>query len=107
MAISTKTEKVTTLDSDVTKPSVTAPGDGPADTTDPDERAQSVTPQPGAQALAAGTVNAVKPVPAPKPRSTRGAAKERTETYKAVKADGTQVTVSRNIDTGKTEIVPE
>jgi len=30
MAVSKKTEEVTTLDSDVTKPSVTAPGDGPA-----------------------------------------------------------------------------
>jgi hypothetical protein len=105
MAVTQKVEKVTTLDSDVTKPSVTAPGDGPADTTNPDERAQSVSPQPGAQALAEGTVNAVKPVPAP--RSTRSKAKERTEQYKATKADGSQVTIRRNIDTGKTEIVTE
>lgn len=101
MAVSTKTEKATTLDSDVTKPSVTAPGDGPADTTDPEERAQSVSPQPGAEALAAGTVNAVKPVP--KPRAAK--VKERTETYKATKADGSTVTVRRDINTGKTEIV--
>lgn len=102
MAVSTKTEKVTTLDSDVTKPSVTAPGDGPADTTDPEERAQSVTPQPGAEALAAGTVNAVKPVP--KPRAS-AKVKERTETYTATKADGTTVKVKRDINTGKTELV--
>jgi hypothetical protein len=105
MAISNKTEKVTTLDSDATKPSVTAPGDGPADTTDPDERAQSVPVQPGPEALAEGTVNAVKPVPAP--RTSRSKAKERTETYKATKADGTEVTVRRSIDTGKTEIIDE
>ena len=102
MAVSTKTEKVTTLDSDVTKPSVTAPGDGPADTTDPEERAQSVTPQPGAQALKEGTVNAVKP--ASKPRAS-AKPKERTETYTATKADGSKVTVRRDINTGKTELV--
>lgn len=102
MAASKKIEEVTTLDSDVTKPSVTAPGDGPADTTDPEERAQSVTPQPGAQALTEGTVNAVKP--APKPRGS-AKPKERTETYKATKADGSTVTVRRDINTGKTELV--
>jgi hypothetical protein len=105
MGVTKKTETVTTLDSDVTKPSVTAPGDGPADTTDPDERAQSVSPQPGDQALAEGTVNAVKPVP--KPRTTARTKKDRTETYTATKADGSLVKVSRNIDTGKTEIVED
>lgn len=102
MAVTKKTEEVTTLDSDVTKPSVTAPGDGPADTTDPEERAQSVSPQPGAQALKEGTVNAVKP--APKPRGS-AKPKERTETYTATKADGSKVTVRRDINTGKTELV--
>lgn len=97
------TPATTTLDSDVTKPSQTAPGDGPADTTDPEERAQSVTPQPGAQALAEGTVNAVKPMA--KPRAKAATKKERIETYPAHLPDGTEVTVQRNIDTGATEIL--
>lgn len=94
-----KSDEKTTLDTDTTKPSVTAPGDGPADTTDPDERAQSMPVNPGPEAQAEGTVNAVKP--APKPRAaSRAAAKERTETYKATKPNGDVVTVTRNIDTG-------
>ena len=63
MAVSKKTEEKTTLDSDVTKPSVTAPGDGPADTTDPTEQASSVPFAPSEEALKVGTVNAVVPVP--------------------------------------------
>lgn len=94
----------TTLDDDTTKPSTTAPGDGPADTTDPDERAQSVSPRPGKEALAAGTVNAVVPVPAPaKPRA--GKSKARIERYTALRPDGTEVTIERNIDTGETSLV--
>ncbi|WDF32245.1 hypothetical protein PTW37_10200 [Arthrobacter agilis] len=98
-----KAEKSTTLDSDTTKPSVTAPGDGPADTTDPDERAQSAPVNPGPDALAAGTVNAVKSVPKPK-AATRSAAKERVEKYKATKPNGDVVTVTRNIDTGVSKV---
>lgn len=94
-----KPEEVTTLDADTTKPSVTAPGDGPADTTDPNERAQSAPVNPGPEALAAGTVNAVKPVPKPK-AAARSTAKERTEKYKATKPNGDVVIVTRNIDTG-------
>lgn len=102
MAVTKKTEETTTLDSDVTKPSVTAPGDGPADTTDPTEIAVSVTPQPGAEALAVGTVNAVKPVK--RTVTERDNSSDRTEKYKAVKPDGTEVTVTRNIETGETSV---
>ena len=99
-----QTEGTTTLDSDVTKPSVTAPGDGPADTTDPTEQAVSVPPRPDEEALKVGTVNAVQPAPEqPKP-STRSKAKARTEEYEATKPDGEVVTVVRNIDTGETQI---
>ena len=98
------TPKETTLDSDVTKPSTTAPGDGPADTTDPAERATSVTPQPGDEALAVGTVNAVVPLPeAEAPAEDKG--KDRVERYDAVKPDGTTVTVEHSLDTGETKLV--
>jgi hypothetical protein len=96
-------QRQTKLDKDTTKPSTTQPGDGPADTTDPDERASSVTPQPGDEALKVGTVNAVQPVPqdeAPK----RDSKKDRVEKYKATKPDGTEVTVTHNIDTGETSV---
>ncbi|MBT2485808.1 MULTISPECIES: hypothetical protein [unclassified Microbacterium] len=102
MAVTKKTEETTTLDSNVTKPSVTTPGDGPADTTDPTEIAVSVTPQPGAEAIAVGTVNAVKPVK--KTVAEREGSNDRTEKYEAVKPDGTKVTVTRNIETGETSV---
>jgi len=92
----------TTLDSDTTKPSVTAPGDGPADTTDPTEFATSVTPQPGDEAVAAGTVNAVKPVP--KKAAAKSSTKPRTEKYTAARPDGSEVKVTRNIETGETTV---
>jgi hypothetical protein len=94
--------KETRLDSDVTKPSVTQPGDGPADTTDPNERATSITPQPGDEALKVGTVNAVKPLPKVEEPARTG--KDRTETYKAVRPDGTEVTVTHNLETGESEV---
>jgi hypothetical protein len=102
MATRKTTEEKTTLDSDVTKPSVTAPGDGPADTTDPNERATSVTPQPGEEALIVGTVNAVKPLPTVEEETTDR--EDRTETYEAVKPNGEKVTVTHNIDTGETTV---
>jgi len=102
MAVTKKTEEKTTLDSDVTKPSVTAPGDGPADTTDPTEHASSVPARPGDEALAVGTVNAVVPVPAPEPAGD--VEDPRVETYEAVKPDGSKVTVERNIETGETKV---
>lgn len=102
MAARTSQPKETKLDSDVTKPSTTAPGDGPADRTDPTEQATSVTPQPGPDAVAAGTVNAVKPVPTEK--TERDTKRDRFETYEAVDAKGKTVKVKRNIETGESEI---
>lgn len=96
-------QRKTKLDSDTTKPSVTVPGDGPADTTDPSERASSVTPQPGAEAVKVGTVNAVQPVPQDE-KPVRDSKKDRIEKYGAVKPDGTTVTVTHNIDTGETSV---
>lgn len=96
-------KKQTKLDDDVTKPSQVAPGDGPADTMDPEERATSVTPNPGREAMLAGTVNAVKPLPKrAAPRRDEG--KDRTETYKATRPDGSEVTVTRNLETGETSV---
>ena len=103
MAVSKKNEETTTLDSDVTKPSVTAPGDGPADTTDPTERASSVTPNPGEEALVVGAVNAV--VPLPKVEEPEEDKDPRIERYEAVKPDGSTVTVERNVETGESKTV--
>ncbi len=103
MAVTKKTEATTTLDSDTTKPSVTAPGDGPADTTDPTERATTVIPNPGPEALAVGTVNSVKPLP--KVEEPAAVKDPRIEKYEAVKPDGSVVTVERNIETGDSKIV--
>lgn len=95
--------KKTRLDSDATKPSTTAVGDGPADTTDPSEHASSVTPRPSAKALKAGTVNAVQPVPQ-EAKPERDAKNDRIEKYDAVRPDGTTVKVTHNIDTGETSV---
>jgi len=100
-------EAQTTLDSDITKPSVTAAGDGPADTTDPFENATSVTPNPGVEAMRAGTVNAVKILPSAVSiqADPQNKPKERIERYRQVRPDGAIVTVERNIDTGEATIV--
>lgn len=99
------TPKQTKLDKDTTKPSTTAPGDGPADTTDPSERASSVTPQPSEEALKVGTVNAVQPVPQDAPTSSAPAKKDqRVEKYEAARPDGTKVAITHNIDTGETSV---
>jgi hypothetical protein len=95
-------EKHTRLDSDVTKPSVTQPGDGPADTTDPSEQASTVTPRPGDEALRVGTVNAVLPVEQPAASATGG--KDRVENYEAVRPDGSKVTVTHNLETGESTV---
>lgn len=96
-------EEKTTLDDDVTKPSVTAPGDGPADTTDPDEVATSVTPDPGDEAVKSGTVNAVKKTGTrAKPKA---AVKPRVEKYTQVRPDGKLAHIERNIETGESTIV--
>lgn len=105
MAVTKKTEEKTTLDSDVTKPSVTAPGDGPADTTDPTERASTVG---GDKAAAAKdghlTVNAVVPVESAPAGSAVAEEDQRIEKYDVVKPDGSKATVTHNIDTGETKV---
>lgn len=100
----------TRLDSDVSKPSTTAPGDGPADTTDPTERATSVPVSPGLSAILAGTVNAVIPVPETDEqrdaREAKAASGEpRIETYPSYLADGSKVIVEHNLETGDTKII--
>lgn len=99
-----KNPEKTTLDEDVTKPSTTAPGDGPADTTDPNETAHSVTPRPDAEALKVGTVNAVVPGERVEEAAKPAEKDQRIEKYKAVRPDGTEVTVTHNIDTGETSV---
>ncbi|WP_418060803.1 hypothetical protein [Pimelobacter simplex] len=94
----------TRLDDNVTDPSTTAPGDGPADTTDPTETAHSVTPQPSEAAVKVGTVNAVVPGEKAEPKGQVPEKDQRIETYSAVKPDGTTVTVTHNIDTGETSV---
>lgn len=95
----------TRLDEDVTKPSTTAPGDGPADTTDPNETAHTVTPQPSAEALKVGTVNAVKPGEPADEKAEADSKDHRIETYEATRPDGSTVKVKHNLDTGETELV--
>lgn len=94
--------KETRLDDNVTEPSTVAPGDAPADTTDPTERATSVTPAPSDQALKEGTVNAVRKLPAT--TAERDASKDRWEEYDATRPDGTVVRVRHNLDTGETSV---
>lgn len=103
MATKNSTPDETRLDTHLDAPSTTAPGDGPADTTDPDERASSATPDKGAAAAAGhGTVNAV--VPVPKKAAAKHTGKDRMETYTAVRPDGSEVTVERNVDTGESTV---
>ncbi|MEU4165586.1 hypothetical protein AB0F46_01710 [Streptomyces sp. NPDC026665] len=101
---STQQPAETRLNDDVTQPSTTAPGDGPADTTDPNERAVSATPDKAAAAAAGhGTVNAVVPAPQPAARKT-AKGKDRMETYTATRPDGSEVTIERNIETGDSTV---
>lgn len=102
---SDETPDATRLDEAVDRPSTTAPGDGPADTTDPTEHASTVNPDKAAAAKAGhGTVNTVVPVPRPG-GSRRKASKERIEQYERTRPDGKVVTVEHNLETGKTSIV--
>lgn len=96
-------EKTTTLDDDVTKPSVTEPGDGPADTTDPDEVATSVTSDPSDEAVKAGTVNAVRKTGTRK-KSAKSKDEPRVEKYTQVRPDGKLAHIERNIETGESTI---
>lgn len=104
MATKKQAVETTTLDSHIDAPSVTAPGDGPADTTDPTERATSVSPDKAAAAADGHlTVNAV--VPVPEPAELGGdKAEDRIEKYKATRPDGTVVTVTHNLDTGESTV---
>ena len=110
--------KETRLDEHIDAPSTTAPGDGPADTTDPTERASTVEPDKAAAARAGHlTVNAVVPIDTEKQLAGVAISKamadegdgesngNRIEEYPATRPDGTQVRVRHNLDTGETEIV--
>lgn len=101
----TPAPKSTRLSSDVTKPQPTDPGDAPADTYDPKERATSARPDKAAAAAAGHqTVNAVVKageVPESTPTGSR------TETYTTVGPDGVEVTVTHNYDTGETTVSAE
>ncbi|WP_045746394.1 hypothetical protein [Actinoplanes rectilineatus] len=106
----------TRLDEHTDAPSTTAPGDGPADTTDPTERASTVEPD-KTTAAAAGhlTVNAA--VPVDPDRQLAGVAiskatggedddrEDRIEEYDATRPDGSTVRVRHNLETGDTELV--
>lgn len=95
----------TRLSADVEKPQPTAPGDAPADTMDPKERAVSVRPDKAAAAAAGHqTVNAVVPG---EPIVEEERTGERTETYTVYLPDGTTATVEHNYDTGVTEVSEE
>lgn len=96
--------KTTRLSNDTTKPQPTAPGDAPADTYDPKEKASSVTPDKKAAAEAGHqSVNAVTKVGEYEEQVPTGT---RTETYAAFDGAGNQVTVTHNYDTGVTSVAP-
>lgn len=101
---SSKNPTETRLDNDVTTPATTAPGDAPADTTDPKERASTVTPHPGKEALKVGTVNAVMPIEPVAEDEATAKKDQRIEKYEATRPDGSKVTVTHNIDTGETSV---
>lgn len=93
----------TTADKFADKPSTAEPGDAPADTVDPDEHVSSVTPDKAAAAQAGHlTVNAAVKVDGPP--AVKSKVKDRTETYEAVRPDGTKVKVTRNIETGESKV---
>lgn len=98
----TPAPKTTRLSNVVTAPQPTDPGDAPADTYDPKERASSARPD-KATAAAAGhqTVNAVVKsgtVPDNTPTGIRS------ETYTTTGPDGATVWVTHNYDTGETTV---
>lgn len=97
--------KTTRLSDNLSAPQPTAPGDAPADTYDPKERATSAQSDKSAAAEAGyQTVNAVVKsgdIPTPAPTGTR------TETYEIPGPDGEPVTVTHNYDTGVTTVAPD
>lgn len=97
------TKKTTTADTHADAPSTMEPGDAPADTTDPNERVSSVTPDKAAAAdKGHQTVNAAVKVDDGE-QPARNTKNDRVKTYKATKPDGTEVTVTHNLETGETE----
>lgn len=103
MAGRTPRPKTTKLSDDtLTAPQSTSAGDAPADTYDAKERVSSGRPDKAAAAAAGHqTVNAVSVVGTVPDRTPTGT---RTETYTAVRPDGTEVTVTHNYDTGETAV---
>lgn len=97
--------KTTTLDSDVTKPAQAAPGDGAADTTDPLERASTVVPSPGPEALRVGTVNGQLPLDPIPANAVEASDDDRIEEYDATDHNGKPVRIRRNIETGESIVV--
>lgn len=94
--------KTTRLSTDNKKPQPTAPGDAPADTYDPKEKASSVTPDKKAAAEAGyQSVNAVTKVGEHEENVPTG---DRSETYTAFDGQGNEVTVTHNYDTGVTSV---
>ncbi|MDR6117267.1 hypothetical protein QE370_000451 [Aeromicrobium sp. SORGH_AS981] len=103
----TPTPTSTTLDSHTDAPSTTAPGDGPADTTDPNEIASTVSPDKAAAAQAGhGTVNGVVKTGEVATAQVPPKEDQRVETYTSTKPDGTKVLVTHNLDTGATTATP-
>jgi hypothetical protein len=90
----------TRLDTDVHAPATNAPGDAPADTTDPTERASTISPQaPSPEALAAGTILGAVPVPDPVlVRSDVADGDVRVEEYEQLDARGLPVRVRHILD---------
>lgn len=100
----TSDKPTTTLDSDITKPQITAPGDAPADTLDPTERASSAEPDKATAAAAGfGTVNAVVRLPEPD-KIEEDTAEDRVEDYDVIGPDGKKKHVTHNIDTGESSV---
>jgi hypothetical protein len=85
----------TRLEDQVSRPATTAPGDAPADTTDP---------QPDADAIRVGTVNSNLPLEPIKPVDVLDGDDE-FEEYKATAPGGAEVTVRHSLITGKSELV--
>lgn len=105
--MATRAPKTTVIadDTEQNKPQTTSPGDGPADTYDASERVSSVQID-KATASAAGhqSVNAVEPVGKVVFPSDVAVTNVRTETYKAFTPDGKEVTVTHELETGKTTV---
>lgn len=100
----TPSPKTTRLSSDLTIPQPTDPGDAPADTFDPAERASSASPDKKTAALAGHqTVNAVVKSGTVPDNTPTG---DRSESYGSFAPDGTAVTVTHNYDTGVTTSAP-